>query len=503
MQVAPDSAGERVRIGQAGGALLCASLVGNGLNYLFLIGLSRLLVPTEFGIYALGLTIFNLVALVTVFGLDTGATKFVSHHLGLSQEADSRRMIVQIVWLGGVWGGLAGLVLAFVGQPLATGLYDKPDLASVLRWFAWAVPLSVMTMLLLAVLQASHTVRYTIGIKYVWEPFGKILLCGLLLWAGFGLTGILAGIVVVSAVSLFWSAHVVWRRASLRAGETLLPSRKGLRELAAYCLPVGMANLVLIVATRADVLLLGYWRQVEEVGLYLVAFQTAAVLTLVAGAFDAVIAPLLSRAWARSDRAALAQAYQEGTRLAVTVTIPPALVMVLFAPDILRLFNPQFTAGALCLVVLALGQWINSTTTFSNSVLLMGGESRVVMGQGIVGGILLLATAALLVPRWGILGAGASATGALVAVNAARLWEVWRRFHIHPLSWGLVSPLGAGLCTAVAVWSAKLFFAGAGWPILALLCLILYPGVLLFFGLHRDDRELVQALVNKLKPRAV
>jgi O-antigen/teichoic acid export membrane protein len=492
-------AGGPSRIGPAGGALLLASLVGNGLNYLFLIGLARVLPSAEFGTYALGLAIFNLVALISVVGLDTGAVKFVSHHLGLANHGEARRVIFRVLWAGGLCGGVAGLGLAFLSGPLATVIYANPALAPVLRWFALAVPLLVSSTVLLAALQAFQSVRYTVTIKYLWEPLGRIVLVALLLRAGFGLTGVAAACAGILAVSLTWSLRAVWARAGFAAGGSAGPGGPGLRALAVYCLPLGAANLIGIVATRADLLLLGYWRESQDVGMYLTAFQTAAVISLVLGAFDAVLGPVLSRAWARGDRRALEEAYQEGTRLGVTVTVPLALLLVLFAPHILGLFGPAFRGGAGCLVVLVLGQWFNSVAAFGNNVLLMAGAPRVVMGQTAASGVLLIAGAAFLIPRWGMEGAAVAATVAVIAVNLARVWEVRRRVGIRPWTRGLLSPLGAGAATAVVVKGLETVFAGTAWPVLAALCLILYAGFLILFGVHHDDRDLMLSLLRSLK----
>jgi O-antigen/teichoic acid export membrane protein len=129
----------------------------------------------------------------------------------------------------------------------------------------------------------------------------------------------------------------------------------------------------------------------------------------------------------------------------------------------------------------------------------MGGASRVVMRQTAASGAMLIGGALLLVPRWGMTGAAVAASAAVVGVNLARLWEVRRRFGILPWSRGLMSPLGAGVAAAAVVWGIRSVFAGAPWPLLAPLCLVLYFGFLPLFGLHRADRELILALVRRLK----
>ena len=66
------------RLVVASSAVLLASIFGNGLNYLFGIFLARSLGIDQFGLYALGFSIFSTLALLVPLGMDAGAIKFIS-----------------------------------------------------------------------------------------------------------------------------------------------------------------------------------------------------------------------------------------------------------------------------------------------------------------------------------------------------------------------------------------------------------------------------------------
>lgn len=65
-----ESESDSETIALSGTAVLLASAFGNGLNYAFGIFLAGTLGAEEFGLYALALTIFNIVSLAVVFGMD-------------------------------------------------------------------------------------------------------------------------------------------------------------------------------------------------------------------------------------------------------------------------------------------------------------------------------------------------------------------------------------------------------------------------------------------------
>lgn len=96
---------------EGGASLLVASMFGNGMNYFFMLFLARQLGTEDFGIYALGLTIFNALLLVAIAGVDTGAIKFVSEYRAQGQEEAACRAIATAVVLVTGFGLIAGLGL--------------------------------------------------------------------------------------------------------------------------------------------------------------------------------------------------------------------------------------------------------------------------------------------------------------------------------------------------------------------------------------------------------
>jgi len=492
------SGSDNEAIAMSGGAVLVASAFGNGLNYAFGIFLARMLGVDDFGLYALALTVFNMVSLTVLFGMDIGVVKFVSHHLEESQPTKARDTIVAALILTLGSGLAAAISLALLAGPIAVGLYKKPDLVLCLFIFSAAIPLATVTNVLISALQAHQMVRFTILIKYMWEPIGKFLLAGCLLWAGFNLVGVLLAVVLVFAISTAIAVAALYRlTARLSEG----PSMLGLQEaktLIAYCLPLTIANIFGVVAPRADILILGYWTKSEEVGVYLAAFQTAAILSLVLGAFVTGAAPILSRAWGQHGLARMQASYQTVSRLSIIVSLPIFCGLILFAKDILGIFGTEFIAGVPALIVLALGQIFNNATGAANSVLLMSGHSRLVMMNTVVMGIVLLAATAASIPLWGIIGAAFAASGTFIVINVIRVIQVWRLHRVQPYTWDLAKPLAAAAAASTIVSALRSLDVLDQVPALWILLSLLYLAGLLLLKINQQDRLMLQSLLSRM-----
>jgi O-antigen/teichoic acid export membrane protein len=440
---------------KGGSLLLLASVFGNGLNYLLMLFLTRQMGIDEFGTYAIGVTIFNTLLLLMTTGTDAGTVKVVSDRLALGGHVAARRMVMG-VGLVAAAAGVAGAVgLALAAVPLAVGVYGKPGLASLLYLFAVALPFATVTGLLLSVLQAYRTIRSIVLVKYLWEPLGRWATALVAVAAGWGLAGVVGGLVATFVVSAALAAAMVDRVARVGSQEATEISRTDVRELATLCGPLLAANVFGVVAPRMDIMLLGHWASSADVGRYLIAFQTAAVLALVLGAFDVVFAPMMSRAWARHDEHALRDAYHAVHRMAGMTTVPVFVLVVVFRDEILAFFGGGTSDASVALTLLAIGYLLNAVLGGASTVLLMTGRSRTVLLNTILYGLALAFGAVLLIPRWGMVGAAVAAAAALVAVNVLRGCQVWQRHAMLPWD-GLTWPvLTGGAAMAVGLSVAK------------------------------------------------
>jgi O-antigen/teichoic acid export membrane protein len=483
----------------SGGAILFASVFGNGLNYAFGIFLARMLGPSQFGLYVLGLTVFNVLSFIVLLGMDTSSTKFVSEYLSHGQVGKARSTLVLTACLTALCGLLAGLGLALVAEPLSISIYHKPELIMVILFFAAAVPLVPVTTVLISSLQAYQTIRVTVLIKYLWEPIGKFLLGGIGLWAGFGLEGVLVAIVVTSFVSAVATLGAAHRIVKLVRSDFLLWKSEQVQPLLAYWRPLAVATIFDVLAPRSAILILGYWVSTQEVGVYQAAFQTASILALVPAAFDIALMPMVARAWAQRDGQRLKQLYQTFPRLISMLTIPCCLLLVIFSRETLALFGQDFSVGAASLMLFAVVQLFSHFTGPASSVLLMSGHSRLVMVNTVVYGIVLIAANAIAIPIGGVLAAAVVVAASYFVLGIIRMAQVWRLHGIHPFSWSLAKPVIAGALTATALLGTKIAVDAFYYPVLAFLACVLYLLLLYMLKFEEDDRVVFTGIWRKVK----
>jgi O-antigen/teichoic acid export membrane protein len=492
--------GDMQRIAWGGSVVLLASIVGNGLNYLYAVFVARSLGPSTFGLYALGLTIFNVLIVLTPLGLETGVVRFMSRYLGLRDRAAARRTLIQATLVVVGSGLTVGFVLMMLSKPIAISLYHQSGLRQVLVFFGMAIPLAALATILLEGIRSFQTVRYTVLVKYVWEPCGKFLFSAWFLWAGYALVGVVGSLIVTLLISVMILMKGAKAVAGVGSRDVRSVTLDGSKAILAFCLPLTLSNSLGAIAPRSDVLILGYWVSSAEVGVYSAAGQTASVLALFLGSLNTLCAPMIGEIAATRDLTRLRQVYQAVARWTLVCTVPVFVLLVIFGQDILALFGSAFSGGAVCLIILAFGQVVYSISGLSGTILLMFGHSRMVMWNTLVLAVLLVGSNWWCIPRWGILGAGIAVAICMVAVTVISAFEVWSLYRVQPYTWSLSKPILAGILAGAFAWNTKSLIAPELYPAVGVFVLAVYIALLALFRFEDIDRGAFSTVLAKVKP---
>jgi O-antigen/teichoic acid export membrane protein len=477
--------------------MLIASAFGNGLGFLLGIVLARLLGAEDFGLYAISLAVFNIVVLVSLCGGDTAVVRFVSIAIKRGDSFQAGETVATVLGFAACTGALATAVLLWSSRTWLLEWYGHPRLTSVFTVLAFVVPLALIATVLVASLQAMQAFPKLVFVRYVWDPCAKLTLAMLAVSAGWGIVGVAGAIGMTAFLSGALAAYFA-RALLIRGFSKGALERTQTITLLRYGLPLSVMTVMGVIAPRSDVLFLGYWVDPVQVGLYQAAYQTAAILTLIAGAFDTAFAPLSAGLFEAQNLPRLHVLYRNVSRWLLTASFPIALILIVFGSDILQLFGTEFPLAAECLLILALAQCVNSWTTFSHTILLMSGRARLAMWDGLAIGGLLILFNWLLIPRWGIVGAACAVAFSMIIGSGIRLGQVWIFFGLHPFSFELVKPLCAGLATiSLGYWTKglvrpELLFG------LAVSAGLLYLLLLYVMKLEESDRLVLAGLRRRM-----
>jgi O-antigen/teichoic acid export membrane protein len=482
------------------------SSVGQGfsrlLGYATQVALAWLYGPAQLGFYVLGITLVQIANILSQFGMDNGVVRYVAHY---SAEGDARRVRGTVIQALSVTFALsvALSIILFLGAGfLADRVFDKPFLETMFRAFSVSIPFfTVMSMALWAT-QGFQTVKYQTYVQDVLRPIVNLVFIAAFYLFGVEVLGAVAAYILSMAFGAALALYYLRRVFPGLLNRRIKPKFES-RALFSASGPMIVTSFTQQAHSWIALLVLGTFETVTTVGVYNVAFRTAALSTLVLFAFGGIFSPMISNLYHRGFLRDLAYLYKDVSYWAFTGALAFFLLTALLAQDIMAIFGPMFVSGWPVIVVIASAQLFNSSVGPAARVLAMTGHQRVVMFATLGSAASAVALNLLLVPLFGIFGAAAGTAAALVLLNAITLLFVHRILGFWPYDARYVKPVVAGLLAAASAYLARLALpALVGAPallIFAPLLLAVFLALLVALGLGPSDRQFLASFWSAIR----
>lgn len=473
-------------------------------GYLFKVYLARKLGAEALGIYALGMTIIGFIGLFAGLGLPQAAVRFVSLYTATGKVEELRSFIVRSCGLLVAINLAVGAVVVVKGPWVGRHFYHTPALDPYFKFFALIMLTGALTTFFGQILQGYKDVsRRTLITNFLGTPLMMLLTVGLVT-LGKGLWGYLAAQVMGAAIVVVMLIVAVWKLSPAGARHlrgALAPIESQVFVFGAAVFGVGLLEFFL---AQADKILIGVYINAQQVGIYSVAMAIVAFVPIALQSVNQIFSPIIADLHGRGERELLGRLFQTLTKWILALTLPVAVVTIVFARPLMRIFGPAFEVGWIVLIIGTLGQLINCGTGPVGYLLLMSGhQGRLIRVQAAMAAVTLLLNA-LLIPRLGITGAALASAITNAVTNTWYLLELRSSLHMSAYNRSylrLLLPAVACVATALALRST---FAAVRpeWIVIALsgaVTMAVLLGVTLAMGLSEDDKVIANAVIARFR----
>lgn len=490
------------RIGRDSSIVFLGNILDKLFGFAFTIGIAKLYGLRVFGLFLLGLTICQLGSLVFNLGFGNGLIRYVALY-----KKDTPRL-KGIIWTAGVVSVSLGILLALglflAASPLVQRFFaNKARLVMVLQWLALTLPLSALSGIWVRTLVGLKHFKAQTYVRSVIEPGTKVGMALLLVLAGLKLEGLILAYVISSVVAT--GAAYYYYTSTLRSRLTGVKPIFQFREFINYCWPLVLRNLISKATRRADVLLLGMFRNPVEITLYTFALRMATLNTLIADAFEKAYSPHVPRLHAEGRLDELRHAFQTITKWTMLLSMPIFVPLIIFPEVVIPVLGEQFTPAATALSIVAAAVCFSYAVGPSEAALIMAGRPKVSLLIRIVGGLVTLGLNIWLVPQFGLIGAAWGFTGSVFVSNILAASIAYFDMDLHPVARGYLKVLAAGVVAAGVTLMLHPFLPANKY--LALLALgsgylVAYGATLWLLGLDEEDKELARQSQRRLRALA-
>ncbi len=375
--------------------------------------LVRLLLPGDFGVYALASGLIGFVGTFGNFGLDYA---IIQKDDRATEEDYNVGMSLRIVIAVGLFA-----VSLVVAGPWAS-LFGNPIVGPTTQVLALVYLLGIWSFVPSTRLVAELRYR-AIAVPALAAQIANTVASIVLAFSGFGVWALIWGAVASTTIStvVYWILHP-WRfRFSLRL--------KIAAPLVKYAQHLISAAVLAFLITNIDNFTVGYVWKTTQLGFYSVAYAYGYLpVSMFSGPAGQAFFPSLTKIQGNLDQ--LRRGFLEGFGYAMAIIAPSAIGMAVLSPEIVSiLFGPNWAAATLPLLILCFYGLFRAIVDFSGSLFGAIGRPRIIAELNL---FILLLSIVPLVPFtlwWGINGTSVAMTIPVVIVAVYTLWKAAEVLH--------------------------------------------------------------------------
>ena len=385
---------------------------------------ARIYGASAMGILAMISSYLVFITIFTVLGTNTSILRFIPEHVTKYSFASAFHIYRKILHLVAAFSVSTGIFLFFVSGIVAEDIFSKPHLTSL---FALAAVFVIFKSLMLLNTQAvrglgliktfafmqvlPHLTMIFILILttlFFYRPHNPVY-SQLFAWC----FAALAGAVIMS--------RFFKKQMSPTDQIELIP----VKDILKISLPMFMTATLNLAIVQMGMIILAMFRSESEVGYYSVAFKLATLTTFVLQAVNSMSAPKFSSLFQRGDLAELFYIAKKSAKLIFWTTGPVLLFLVIFGkPTLAILFGSDFLISYPVLLILAIGQFVNSISGSTALFMNMTGHEKEFRNIVLCAALINITLNILLIPKFGMVGT------ALAGMSSVIFWNGYTLFYI-------------------------------------------------------------------------
>lgn len=383
--------------------------VTSAVHLLLRIILGKKLGPSGLGLYTLTFTIYLFGMQFAAFGIGSALTKYVAEYY------DYLPKIKEFISAGIVGSVLSGSVMGFLlyllSGLISIQLFKSPEMVDLLKITAFCFPFIAIQKAVLGALNGLQKIKLYAIVSIVYTISFMLLSIYLVMLLDMNVKGAVIGFVVPTIVVGLLSLILV--KEYLTPEDAVLMT--ALKEVSWFGFYIVLANSVTLINTQIDSLMIGYFLDKTEVGIYAVAVILVEGLNLIPDSVQRVSYATISNYYGKNNYKSMINFMKDSVLKVSAVTVLFSFALVLFGHYVIEiLFSKEFLLAYSPLLILLVGYSINAPISSINGTLQSIGKVTLLFRISLICAILNLSLNFLLVPEYGINGAAIATSTSLI-----------------------------------------------------------------------------------------
>ncbi|WP_048135632.1 flippase [Methanolobus tindarius] len=391
------------------------SLITASLSHLLLrILLGNELGPSGLGLYTLVFTIYMFGVLFASFGIGDALTRYVAEFSDNTQKA--KEYITSGI-IGSVFSGfLMGVLLFLLSDVISINIFNMPEMANMLKITAICFPFIAINKTVVGSLNGFRNMKAFAFLNISLNMSIFFISILMVLYLKMGVLGAVLGFVIPTIIICLISINLI--RSYLVFPSIFFTQNDAYRDILHFGFYAVLGNSILYVYTHIDSLMIGYYLDEAEVGLYAISVIFVQGLVLIPSAIQKVTSPIIAKAYAEKEYKFISELIKRITFKVFVISSLLSLLVAIFGKVLIMIiFEDIFLPAYLPLLIMLIGYAIYSTFISIGSFYSSIGYVQLSYKIALFSAILSIMLNIIFIPRYGIVGAAIATTTSLVTLT--------------------------------------------------------------------------------------
>ena len=471
------------------GMTFIASVISMLFGFVITVLLGRYLGAGDLGLYRMVSTIYGIAMLFAAVGIPVAIIKYVAEYKGDRNKTNS---IVSAGVITSLLLGIGFSVLFYLSSGIFEEIFKMPGLAGLLKILSPVFPFALVGGVLLGMLNGLREMK-KYGTAMIIQSILMMVVSILLIYFGFGVAGVVIGVVLAS---VGWCFYLLW--VSKNYFEiTIKGYIQTTLDMMNFGYKVLLSNAVNEINNQIDIILIGFFLVSSEVGYYGVAIGLSRFFWLIPLSIQKITYPATSEYWSNNNHSMLNNMIDKTMKYSTVMLLLIGLGVGFFAKEIIMIiFNEDFIHAALPLQILLIGTVVRGCIAQPIGGSLSGiGRPDLVFKIVTFMAVINITLNIILIPEIGIVGAAIATTISLVGGAFLNLYMVVKKLRIVlDIKWYLKIS-GVAIC-AIIIFRLGSYYANI--YLLGVCILLVYLILVLKYFLTENDKQMFESLISSI-----
>ncbi len=349
---------------------LILRILGMIVAYAFTLLVTRKLGASAWGIFALSFTVLQIASVLSRLGLDGALLRFIAQYKAQGKGKTALYIYLKSLKVVIPLSILLTVFLYYLSPVIAEKVFNKEYLSEYLQIMSLGIlPFTLLFINSESLRSLKKIKEYTL-FQSIFPYFLAFICVFILSIISFNLTEkkvVLSFVFAIFIACIFSFLFLIRELKNLSGNFEDVP----LKSILSVSLPMFMSSSLFMVMSWTDIIMLGIFRTQEEVGIYNVAVRLSMITSFTLAAINSIAAPKFAELWGKKDLEGLKRVAQQSTKLIFWTSAPVLILYLLFPSFFMGLFGEEFKEGALALVILTVGQFVNAASGSVLTILTM------------------------------------------------------------------------------------------------------------------------------------